>query len=179
MVRLFIAIELPENIREAFVEAQKVLAVSGARLTYVKPEAMHITLKFIGEIAPSLVEQVKATLSTLSFEPFEMRPGAVSINNPKNPRVIWVGCYDNGKSSLLHGIIEEKLSVLGLGKDKRNYKPHATIARVRRNHASLKKQVDQLAKRDFGSYEVRSFTLKKSTLTPEGPIYEELLEVGS
>jgi len=50
MVRVFIAIELPENIREAFVEAQKVLAVSGARLTFVKPEAMHITLKFIGEI---------------------------------------------------------------------------------------------------------------------------------
>ena len=68
--------------------------------------------------------------------------------------------------------------MLGLGMDKRNYKPHATIARVRRNHASLKRQVDQLAERDFGSYEVGSFTVRKSTLTPEGPIYEELLEVG-
>lgn len=178
MVRVFIAIELPENIREAFVEAQKVLAVSGARLTFVKPEAMHITLKFIGEIPPSVVEQVKDTLSTVSFEPFEMRLGAVSANNPGNPRVIWVDCYDNGESSLLHGIIEERLSVLGLEMDKRDYKPHATIARVRRNHASLKKQVDQLAERDYGSYEVGSFTLRKSTLTPKGPIYEELLEVG-
>jgi len=107
-----------------------------------------------------------------------MRLGAVSANNPRNPRVIWVDCYDNGESSLLHGIIEERLSVLGLEKDNRDYKPHATIARVRRNHASLKRQVDQLAERDYGSYEVGSFTLRKSTLTPQGPIYEELLEVG-
>jgi 2'-5' RNA ligase len=177
MVRAFMAIDLPPAITRKMAESQKELAKSDARLTFVAPGNMHITLKFIGEISPAMVEKVKEELSTFLFQPFDMQLTGVGTNNPRRPRVIWAVGHDNGESSELHSKIEKLLEPFGIKRENRAFTLHATIARVRRYESSLAGQLELLASADFGTFTVHGCSLKKSTLTKKGPIYENLTEV--
>jgi len=157
---------------------QEALAGCRARLSLVKPPAIHITLKFLGEIDEETLGKVKATLSALRFEPFEVSLVGVKGNPPPSPRVIWCEVRDTGGCRRLFQLVEEALAPLGIPREKRPYTPHATLARVKRFDSSLLPILKGLAPEEFGSCPVRSIKLKKSTLTPAGPIYEDLLEVG-
>ncbi|MDT8357537.1 MAG: RNA 2',3'-cyclic phosphodiesterase [Methanomicrobiaceae archaeon] len=176
MVRTFIAIDLPAEIREGMADVQKLLARTDARLTFVRPEQMHITLRFIGEIDVPLVEKIRAVLSGITFSPFSMTLGGVGGNDPRRPRVIWANAEDRGESARMHGAIDRALAPLGIEPESR-FTPHATIARVRRFDPSLLPLVREVSETCFGTFIVRSCSLKKSTLTPKGPIYEEIMEV--
>jgi 2'-5' RNA ligase len=177
MVRLFIAIDLPCDITERLRVPQDTLRKSRARLSLVNPSIIHLTLKFIGEVPEQKVEQVKAALSAVSFPSFDLKVGCISANSPRQPRVVWCGITDDGKTALLHDRVEEALAPLGIPRDTRPYRPHATIARVKRFDPSLISCIREIPQEEFGSCPVRSWQLKKSTLTPQGPVYETLLEV--
>jgi 2'-5' RNA ligase len=177
MVRTFIAIDLTPEVRERMRGPQEVLLRCRARLTIVKPPSIHITLKFLGEVDEKNLGRVKEALSALRFEPFEITLGGVRGNPPFSPRVIWSEARDEGGSRRLFALVEEALSPLGIPKEKRAYTPHATLARVKRFDPSLLPVLKSLEAEEFGSCRVSSVKLKKSTLTPEGPNYEDLLEV--
>jgi 2'-5' RNA ligase len=158
MVRIFIAIDLPPAIRERIKECQRVLSASDAKLTMVNANSAHITLKFIGEVVPSGMSRI-------------------GTNNPRSPRVIWSNVEDGGACADLHRQIEEVLTPFGIPRENRPFTTHVTIARVKRPHPSLFPVLQRLAGEYLGKGEARNIRLKKSTLLPEGPRYEDLAEV--
>jgi 2'-5' RNA ligase len=177
MVRLFVAIDLPCEITERFRPPQDILRKSRARLSLVNPSIIHLTLKFIGEVPEDRVEPIQQALSAISFPSFDLKVGCVSANNPRQPRVVWCGITDEGRTALLHDLVEDALAPFGIPRDNRPYRPHATLARVKRFDPSLLGCLKEVAHEEFGSCRVSSWQLKKSTLTPQGPVYETLLEV--
>jgi RNA 2',3'-cyclic 3'-phosphodiesterase len=177
MVRTFIAIDLAPEVRERMRGPQGALAGCRARLSLVKPPSIHITLKFLGEIDEKTLARVKEALSAIRFEPFDISIAGVKGNPPPSPRVVWCEVRDEGGCRRLFQLVEDALSPLGIPREKRAYTPHATLARVKRPDPSLIPVLASLATEEFGSCPVRSIRLKKSTLTPEGPIYEDILEV--
>ena len=177
MVRTFIAIDLTPEVRERMRGPQGTLAGCKARLTVVKPASIHITLKFLGEIDEKTLGRVREALSAIRFEPFEISLCGVKGNPPSSPRVIWSEVRDAGGCGRLFALVEEALSPLGIQKEKRAYTPHATLARVKRFDPTLLPALRDLASEEFGSCPVRCIKLKKSTLAPAGPVYEDILEV--
>jgi 2'-5' RNA ligase len=177
MVRLFVAIDLPCDITEQLRVPQDIIRKSGARLSLVNPSIIHLTLKFIGEVPDDRVEKIRAALASVAFPSFELKVGCISADNPRRPRVVWCGITDEGKTALLHDMVENALAPLGIPRDNRPYRPHATIARVRRFDPSLISSIGEIPVAEFGSCTVSSWQLKKSTLTPQGPVYETILEV--
>ncbi len=156
---------------------QDALAACRARLTLVAPPSIHITLKFLGEVDGNTLGRVKEALSCIRFHPFEVSLGRVKGNPPRDPRVIWAEVQDGGRCRELFGLVEEALSGIGIPRERRAYTPHATLARVKRSDPSLFPVLKCLEGEQFGSFTVSCLRLKKSTLTPRGPIYEDILEV--
>ena len=175
MVRLFVSIEIPDGIREQFMEIQEVLRQSRARLNLVDSKSMHITLKFIGEVAGSSLSHICEALSGIEIPPFSLDVGIIAANNPKTPRVIWAEIHDPGSCRSLAGLIDAALMPLGIEPDKRRFRPHITIARVKQFHPSLFEPLGEVATSCNGTIPVDRFILKKSELTPDGPIYTDIL----
>jgi RNA 2',3'-cyclic 3'-phosphodiesterase len=177
MVRTFIALELSDGIRERLHEAQQVLRGCSARLTFVDPALIHLTVKFLGEVDGKQLVQVQEILKKIAFAPFTVTAGNVTVNNPKRPHTVWCAFDDGGNGERLLGLIEEGLSPLGFDRETRRYTPHATVARVKSPDPSLFAALDRIRGTTGGSCTVGGLKLKKSTLTPRGPLYEDLLEV--
>jgi len=177
MARTFLALELSGEIRERLIEAQKVLGGSSARLTFVDPALIHITVKFLGEVDERRLVQVQEAVKKIAFAPFPVTAGCVTVNNPKRPHTVWCSIDDGGNGARLLGLVEAALAPLGFAREERRFTAHATVARVRDFDPSLMKALEQLKGKTYGSCTVGGLKLKKSTLTPRGPIYEDLLEV--
>jgi len=177
MVRAFVALELSADIREQLAAAQDVLRGCTARLTFVDPSLIHITVKFLGEVDEKKIPQVTAALRSISFAPFPVTAGRVTVNNPRRPHTVWCVAGDGGKGAELFRLVEDALQPLGFMRETRPFTPHATIARVKVADPSLSAQLALLNGRTYGSCTISGLTLKKSTLTPRGPVYEDLLEV--
>lgn len=177
MVRVFIAAEIPGEFRRDLGEVQNELKFSKARLSFVDPENAHITIKFIGEVSPDKVISIKKALEDVEFSPYDISFRGVFFNNPSRPRVIWTSGNDEGKSSLLKSRIEDHLEPEGIAREKRKFRPHVTLARIKRFHPSLAGAVASLEDYDFGSFQVDSMSLKSSILKPTGPVYDDLMEV--
>jgi RNA 2',3'-cyclic 3'-phosphodiesterase len=177
MVRLFVAIDLPEDIREQFRDVQEALSTSRARLTMVGTESMHITLKFIGEVNGSSLKVICDALGSIKYPAFSMQAGLITPNSNRSPRIIWAEISDNGNSSDLVRLIDGVLSPLGIEPEKRKYHPHVTIARIRQFHESVFEMVASVAGSCSGNIPATKFTLKKSELTPGGPIYTDIITI--
>ncbi|MEM2124167.1 MAG: RNA 2',3'-cyclic phosphodiesterase [Methanolinea sp.] len=177
MDRLFIAVDLPPGIRESLGSVQAILKGSSARLTHVDPGILHVTLKFIGDTPPEKTAAIAGVLKDLRAAPFTVRVRGVAGNDPRRPRVIWARVEDGGNCGLLHAAIEDLLAPLGIPRDDRPFVPHATLARVREFHPDLPGILRPLSDRDFGEGRIDRVALKKSTLTPRGPIYRDIAEV--
>jgi 2'-5' RNA ligase len=177
MVRAFVALELPVGIRERMRIAQDTLRGCSARLSLVDPALIHITLKFLGEVPERDLPRVADALRSVRFRPFPVTVGAVTLNNPRRPHTVWCTIDDRGQGNLLFGQVEDALEPLGFSRETRGFTAHATLARVKVPDPSLLPAVRSLGETSFGECIVPGLKLKKSTLTPRGPIYEDLLEV--
>ncbi|MBP2132516.1 2'-5' RNA ligase [Methanomicrobium sp. W14] len=178
MVRIFAALDLPPGARDKIADIGKEISKSEAELNFVNPEISHITLKFIGEVEEDLLEKVLDSLSSVKYGRYSISLRGVSLNSIKSPRVIWINGYDNGSSAKLAGLIDLKLKNLGIREERRPFKIHATVARVKRWHPSVMPMIKKFGDKEICSFETCGFKLKKSTLTPKGPVYEDILEVG-
>ncbi|MFA5222665.1 MAG: RNA 2',3'-cyclic phosphodiesterase [Methanoregula sp.] len=177
MVRAFVALELSADIQEQLRAVQDSLRGCRARLTLVDPALIHITVKFLGEVDDRTIPKISAALQQVRFEAFPVTAGKVTVNNPHNPRTVWSVIEDNGKSRQLFSRVEEVLEPLGFAKETRPFTPHATIARVKTEDPSLRACLDLFKDRTYGMCTIFGLKLKKSTLTSQGPIYEDLMEV--
>jgi 2'-5' RNA ligase len=177
MVRTFVALELSESVRGQLKEAQDVLRTSTSRLTFVEPSLIHITVKFLGEVDEKMIERIKDALKQIAFQPFSVAAGTVTVNNPKRPHTVWCAIDDNGNGERLLSLVEDALTPFGFPRESRKFTAHATVARVKDSDPSLFTVLNQLKGRTYGECLVSGLKLKKSTLTPRGPVYEDLLEV--
>ena len=183
-IRSFIAVDLDEpTIRERIVNAQRDLERTGALLKLVDAGLMHLTLRFLGEIPAATAEAVKEAMDSLRYEPFEVEfLGLGAFPSLKRINVVWVG-ITRGYEELqqIFSQIEPRLRQMGLPPDDKGFSPHMTIARVKSglNRAALADYVLNTREQEFGKMRVTAVRLKKSTLTPKGPIYSTLHEVAA
>jgi 2'-5' RNA ligase len=175
LIRTFIAVELDPGFREKIRELQD--KFSDFDLKFVKPELVHITLKFLGDVDESRIPSISAALDSILCEPFEAKVGGLgAFPKPANPRVLWLGATGNFKA--LHENVENLLKPFKFEKDEREFTAHATLARVKFLKKDKKNAfintLQELKDVEVGSMWINKVLLKKSTLTPEGPIYETL-----
>ena len=175
------AVDLDDaTIRERIVKAEQGLEQTRASLKIVDPEIMHLTLRFLGEIPQATVERVKEAMNELRFQPFDVEFSGVGVfPNIRRISVVWVG-VTRGQEQLndIFHQLEPKLRQLGLPADNKGFSPHMTIARVRSglNREALAQYVESMREQEFGRMPVKLVRLKKSTLTPKGPIYTTIHE---
>ena len=176
-MRCFLAIELPEQVRFRLVSLQQQLGVLRQAVRWTQPEHIHLTVKFLGEVEEAMLAPIGEALRSVRSYPFPMALNGVAGNPPRTPRVIWCNVQDAGQSARLHGRVEEVLEPLGIPREPRAFTPHVTVARVKRFDPSLLLQIRAVAQATFGTCTVNGFSFKKSTLTPGGPVYENIMEV--
>jgi 2'-5' RNA ligase len=177
MTRAFIALELSNEIKNQLTLTQQVLRGCKARLNFVNPEIIHITVKFLGEVDDKKLQNVMDVLSSIPFSPFSITAGKVTVNHKKSPHTVWCTINDGGEEQRLFLLIEDALAPLGFNRETRRFTAHATIARVKSPDPSLFSALDSLMDNSYGSCRISGMKLKNSTLMPDGPVYEDLLEV--
>lgn len=176
MVRVFVALEIPEEMQDTIAKAQETLRESRARLTLVSPRLIHITLKFLGEVEEKQIPEIISAMRSVQFTPFDITIRSINGNNRNRPRVIWGVAEDAGRSTALAALLEDALEPIGFEREERPFTPHATLARVREFHPSLLDKIQVLHEFPCGTCTIRSMKLKKSILTPDGPIYSDIAE---
>ncbi|MBU2540973.1 MAG: RNA 2',3'-cyclic phosphodiesterase [Candidatus Omnitrophica bacterium] len=178
-IRAFIAVELEAEIKDEILRIQDILKTSEADVKWVKPENLHITLKFLGNVQQEKIEKIKdALIGCLSyFKPFSLKLNSLGIF-PKiaNPRVIWINAVsaDNALEKLAAST-EAALVSLKFPKEKRTFKSHITLGRVRSNR-NREKLSGVFEKTDICQKEMmtEAVSLFKSALSSAGPHYEVL-----
>ena len=180
MIRSFIAIDFPEEIRKALEDIQKELKQCGAGVRWVKPGSIHLTLKFLGNIHPAQVEDIALAVAQEIRDEPPITLGAAGLGafpSRRKPRVIWIGM--EGEVQRLTRIqtrVENALEPLGFVREKRGFRPHLTIGRVK-DRRKLQALIDAMAELkipEFDSFDVTEIILYKSDLRPTGAIYTKL-----
>lgn len=185
-MRTFVSIDIENSaILHAVQEIQSKIAQPGIKL--VDPSIIHITLKFLGEIAPETVQQIEMILTQTAakFSPFEITfKGFGAFPNLNRPRVVWIDIdTDSGRDNMisLAASIDQGTQSIGFPAEKRRFSSHLTIGRIKFAKPVLRNQLKDLsrdlASQVFGRMKVDKIRLKKSTLTPKGPIYETIAVV--
>lgn len=170
-VRAFISVDIPKNILEGITKIQKMLPEFNGKFT--ETENLHLTLKFLGDIDEEILLEIERRLREINFKSFETRISEIGVFSPEYVKIVWVK-LDNCEN--LQKAVDEKLSDI-FEKEKR-FMGHLTIARVK-NIKNRKIFLEGLKKIKIPSrlnFSVKSFKLKKSELTPEGPVYETIEE---
>jgi len=181
-IRSFIAFDIDnESVIKQFSEAQTTLVNTGADLKLVKPQNIHMTMRFLGNISPPMVDSIHEEMKKISFTPFNVEIKGLGVfPKLKYARVIWAGIR-KGADELTNVFnqLEPLLRKLGFKPDSKGFSPHLTIARVKtgRNKAELIQRIQELTDYEFGIVRADCLRLKKSVLTPKGPIYSTLREV--
>ena len=177
MTRLFVAIEIPKSLSDDISAAQSMIRSSvktSAQMTFVDPRLMHITLKFIGEVNENAVQKIKAALCSISFSPFSIQVKRIELNSKKQPRVLWLSLHTSPPLVELATSVEQILTPFGIEREKREYNPHITLARIKRSSPELISAVASVRDSIECTFPVTDFVLKKSVLTPSGPIYSDV-----
>jgi 2'-5' RNA ligase len=181
-IRSFLAFDIQDDrVVRRLAEVQGLLANTGADLKLVKPQNIHVTVRFLGDVSLPMVDAIYKEMKQVSFTPFEVTlRGLGAFPGLSRPRVIWAG-IKKGAGELVNVFeqVEPRLRGLGFKPETKGFSPHLTIARVKsgRNKVQLEKIIRELENRDFGILRAECLMLKKSVLTPRGPIYSTLREV--
>ena len=179
-MRTFIAVELDDAIRSRLAEAQQQLRpVAGASVKWVKPELIHLTLKFLGEIDEGQVADVAEAmaLAAAGAGAFELSVAGLGAFPPRGaPRVVWAGVEPHPALTALVERLEEGLEILGFARERRPYSPHLTLGRVKdpRGASALRGRLEAGAAMSFGARRVDDLVLMQSVLTTAGPTYTPL-----
>jgi 2'-5' RNA ligase len=181
-IRSFIAIEIPPPLKARMEEIQRELRGTDADVKWVRPEAIHLTLKFLGPIRQEDVERISRALAPIvsGGESFEVRvKGLGCFPHPRSPRVVWLG-VDRGREALarLQGGIERKTAELSFPPEDRPFSPHLTLGRVRspRGRTGLAQALERHRDAEIGSFQAREVILFRSELRPSGAVYTKLSE---
>ena len=184
-LRVFLAVELSLDLRREVVELQRQLRESLPMVNWVRPESMHLTLKFLGYVDTSMVEKVLTAI-----EPIRTRQAPLTLEvqglgvfpHPRRPRILWVGCTGNIPALInLVSHIEAALEPLGFPPEDKPYFPHLTLARIKHDqsqvggvliHSGLLEQP-----RKLGILHIDRITLFRSEVSQSGAEYTALRTV--
>lgn len=183
--RSFCAIELPSETRARAADhiARLREGVPEARASWERVEKLHLTLKFIGEIAPERVGALSgaAERAALHSQSFILALGGRGAFPPRgNPRVLWLGVEDSaGPLISLHNRLEDECAAVGFARESRPFHPHLTLARIRapqgaRQLAELHRQTDF----ERMEFTVADIVVLRSELGPGGSRYTEISRHG-
>jgi len=177
MPRLFVAIEIPEPIKDDLMKLTKELPVA----RWVPAEQNHLTLRFIGEVGPQAFAEIKTALSSLRFGRFSLALGGVGHFPPgRHPRVLWVGVEPNPALIELQMDVELALVGTGIAPEERPFAPHLTIARLKETVPAAVYAFEQrhggLA---YPPFEVSEATLFSSVLSSQGATHHKELVIRS
>lgn len=183
-LRAFIAIDLPQPIQEAIEKQTSRLrqAAGDGLVRWIPPQNIHLTLKFLGNIAASHMDFLKQLLHQTadSHQPFDVQIGGIgSFPNSKLPRVLWAGVHAPADLASLQKTIETGAARLGYEKEARPFSPHLTLGRVRqgidpRDLQKISSALNGIQIGNIGSARVDAVHLYKSELRPEGSVYTKL-----
>lgn len=166
------------SVISKLVEAQRELRNTGADLKLVQPENIHATVRFLGEVPAATIDLVKEQMNEVKFRPFDAEfAGLGAFPNLRRINVVWVGMRKGHEEiSRIFEDLEPRLQKIGFAPDRKGFSPHVTIARVRtgRMREELAKFVDGMRDAPFGVIHVKELRLKKSILTPKGPVYSTI-----
>lgn len=171
-MRLFIAIEVPEEFKNYIASLQDEIKTDFIRASY--PKEFHLTLLFLGDVDESKLDDIKTKLQSVRFDSLDLTFDKIGVFPSQNYiRVVWLGIRE---SEQLAKLAENVSAALEWKLDKK-FHPHITLARVK--HINEKEQFNKILtgiKIEAKSFEINSFKLIKSTLQKEGPIYEVVEE---
>lgn len=178
MVRLFIALLLPDGIKKALENIVVDLKPKVKGVRWVTAENMHLTLKFIGETEEEKIAPIARVLDTVVAG---RKPLAVAFDRMggfpdlRNPRVVWVGLRGVEPAAEIASLLNRQLKPLGFSPEKRPFAAHLTLGRIKFpiDAAPLAAYAERL-RLPADSIILDRIALVKSTLTPGGPIYETL-----
>lgn len=195
-VRVFVALDIPEEVRAAIVAVMDKLRPTCRAARWVRSEGMHVTLKFIGEVPPEKIEPIQASLSQIHFANFPGASSTVSLPNgielrfralgffpnERRPGVLWAGIEAGPELGALAAAVETSLEPLGITREQRSYSPHLTLARFdnpRHKPAAsafdrLRETISQAGPLAFGSSTASEFHLYQSILKRGGAEYTRL-----
>ncbi len=181
-MRLFVACNIDRETKDYFREKTDKLKRELPRgVKWVKPDNYHITLKFLGDTSQERAEELIDRLDNISLKgQFTCKFKGISAFPDRDyPRVL-ISRVTQGREELveLHNKIEKAATEMDFAEEKRKFTPHLTLGRIK-NKADIKMAADVLTDEGFGknlavSDSIDSFSLMKSTLKPQGPIYQEI-----
>lgn len=181
-IRAFISVDVEDpavisklvSIRDAFV-------ATGVPMKPVESHNMHITLRFLGNIPASLVDDIEKVMREAAPRRIKIHLyGVGAFPSPQRPRVLWVGVKEGAEElERIYSALERGLRRLGFSPERESFVAHVTLARLKgsRNISRVVKLLMQMSDVDVGYIELTSIRLKQSILTPHGPIYKTLREV--
>ena len=181
-VRTFICIELPAHILERIAELQSQLKPLADGVSWTKPEGIHLTLKFLGDVESgrigAIAEAVARACQGIAAFPVTIA-GSGAFPNPGRPRVLWIGVREiSGKLMKLQSRIEEELAALGYPREERRFSPHLTMARIKAPD-SAPGICKELQQRGFAPEIFTAFSIivMRSDLKYDGAVYTPLQSI--
>jgi 2'-5' RNA ligase len=191
-MRLFIALDIDEAIRERIVRFMDGVREFAPDARWVRPESLHVTLKFIGEKPADKVADIKQTLDAIKFAPFDLTfHGFGFFPTPKAARVFWIGIQSGPPLTALAKSIDEATSAIGIPKEDHPFSPHLTLARggghsgapgwrkndaPNRNFHLLQQKLEAFPSPEFGTMTAQEFFLYESKLMQGGARYTKLAQ---
>lgn len=179
MLRCFIAIEIPGAIRSALADLQAELRGCNADIRWVKPDNIHLTLRFLGEVEEHRIDGIVSALQTVSGGHTQFSTevrGLGLFPNTRSPRVLWSDVIDTGPLTGLQSGTEAAMAAIGFTPEKRRFSPHLTLGRFTsvRGKECIYRRIDAHRDESLGHIDVKSLSLIRSDLTPAGAKYTKV-----
>ena len=178
-MRAFIAIDLPEALHTALAEAQQNFRSAASDARWTRPEGIHLTLKFLGEISDAQTKQVVEALTQIGpFEPFSIEvKGFGFFPQAQRPRVFWAGVMAPPALTQLAAQVENRMEKIGFAREDRAFSAHLTLARfqVPRPQSALEAAIAARADTSLGAFNASEFFLFESKLSPQGAQYRKVV----
>jgi 2'-5' RNA ligase len=177
-VRAFIAIDLPESLQSALAQKQATFRAYSPDARWTRPDGLHLTLKFLGQISDEQLRQVTSALAALgSFEKFTGEVKAFGFfPDARRARVLWAGVEAPPALAQLAKRVEDGMESLGFPAEARPFTPHLTLARFKtpRPQSALQAFIEKDREPSLGRFEVSEFFLFESKLSPHGAEYRKI-----
>ncbi|MDY7083332.1 MAG: RNA 2',3'-cyclic phosphodiesterase [Halobacteria archaeon] len=183
--RLFVSVDVPEEVQTRIEELQSVLGETNADISFVAPQQAHITIKFLGDTPAGRIDEIEEILDEVTessnHEAFEAEVRGTGVFPSRDYiSVVWVGVKDGSdKLTALHEDIEERIVDANLADEEKNdFVPHITIGRMKsgRGKTEVHNFLDEYPDVELGEFDVTNVRLKESTLESDGPVYDTVYE---